>query len=71
MEQANGEIRELEETQTEKDLGVYLFNSLKPSLHCSKTASKAMSALKPLKMTFGCLTVQNFKILFSVYVRVS
>ena len=69
MKQANGEARELEETQTERDLGVYLSNTLKPSLHCSKAANKAMTALKLLRMTFGCLTVQNFKILYSVYVR--
>ena len=54
----------------EKDLGVYVTNSLKPTFNCSKAANKAMSALKLLRMTFGKLTVANFKTLYSVYIYI-
>ena len=69
MKQPNGETKQLIETEVEKDLGVHVTKTLKPTLHCSKAANKAMSALKLLKMTFGHLTTHNFKILYSVYIR--
>ena len=68
MTQASGQTTELEETQMEKDLGVYVTNA-QPTFNCSKAANKAMSALKLLRMTFGKLDVVNFKTLYSVYIR--
>ena len=59
----------LEETHKEKDLGVHVSNTLKPTLHCSKAANKAMCALRLFRMAFGSFTVSNFKILYSVYIR--
>ena len=59
----------LEETHNEKDLGVHASNTLKPTLHCSKAANKAMCALRLLRMAFGSFTGSNFKILNSVYIR--
>ena len=50
-------------------MGVYVSNTLKPSLNCLKAAKKAMSALKLIKMAFNSLTKANFKTLYSVYVR--
>ena len=69
MRHLNNESIELEETQLEKDLGVYVSNTLKPTAHCLKAARKAMSALKLLRMAFGSLTTDNFNALYSVYVR--
>ena len=69
MKTVTGQAQVLEETLVEKDLGVYITNTLKPSLNSAKSASRAMSALRVLRLTFGRLTVGNFKILFSVYVR--
>ena len=59
----------LEETVAEKDLGVHIINSLKPTYHCEKAANKAMSALKLLRIAFDRLTTKNFKILYTTYVR--
>ena len=69
MKHDKGETKELEETEVERDLGVYVTETSKPTLNCSKAANKAMSALKLLRMTFGCMTIQNFKIVYNVYVR--
>lgn len=59
----------LSKTTFEKDLGVYVTNTLKPSMHCKKAANKAMSALKLLQMAFNHLNRSNFKVLYTTYVR--
>ena len=59
----------LEETSVEKDLGVHIANSLKPTYHCEKAANKAMSALKLVRIAFDRLTKNNFKMLYTTYVR--
>ena len=69
MKRPNGETKALEETHVEKDLGVQMSNTLKPTLQCTKAANKAMSALKLLRMTFGHFTRSNFKVLYATYVR--
>ena len=59
----------LQKMVEEKDLGVTLTNSLKPTVHCEKAARKAMSALRLLRTSFSRFTQDNFKILFTTYVR--
>ena len=65
----NGEPYQLECTESEKDLGVHVSKSLKPTLHCHKAANRAMSALKLLRIAFGTFTMTSFKPLYTVYVR--
>ena len=69
MVDEDGVMRKIEETCLEKDLGVYISNTLKPSLHCQKAANKGMSALRLIKMAFDRIDVTNFKILYTTYVR--
>ena len=69
MKQPNQKSITLEETNMEKDLGVYVTSSLKPTVHCQKVAKKAMSSLKLLRSAFDNLNLKNFKMLFTTYVR--
>ena len=69
MKEGNGKERRLSVTSVEKDLGVYVTDNLKPTIHCQKASNKAMSALRRLKMTFDRLTIANFKILYITYIR--
>ena len=59
----------LRKTVEEKDLGIRITNSLKPTVHCEKASGKAMSALRLLRSTFSRLMQDNFRIIFSTYVR--
>ena len=59
----------LEETHQEKDLGVMVENTLKPTLHCNKAANRGMFALKQIKGTFGMLRKKNFKPIYNAFVR--
>ena len=59
----------LQTTDAERDLGVTVTSDLKPSTHCQRAANRAMMALRLLRNAFDSLTVQNFKGLFSTYVR--
>ena len=59
----------LKETMEERDLGVIVSNTLKPTVHCQKAASKAMTALKLLKIAFNYIDQRNFKTLYSAFVR--
>ena len=63
------QAKSLDKTAMEKDLGVYVTNTFKPTTHCKKAANKAMSALKLLKIAFSKLNKENFKILYTTYVR--
>ena len=47
MEALSGERENLEESCSEKDLGIHIVNSLKPTFHCKKAANKAMSSQTP------------------------
>ncbi len=60
---------ELEETETEKDLGVWISNTLKPATQCKKAANKAMEVLRGIKRSFRCIDKKGFIILFKTYVR--
>ena len=46
-----GKTVQLNLTREEKDLGVYIVDSLKPSLQCIKASSKAMSVMRPVSYT--------------------
>ena len=65
----DGDLKQLETTECESTLGVYICNTLKPTAHCCKAANKAMSALRLLKIAFGALTEFNFKLMYTVYIR--
>ena len=41
----DGDLKQLETTECEMDLGVYICNTLKPTVHCCKAAYNTMSAL--------------------------
>ena len=69
MKQTNGVNMEIEVTELEKDLGIYVSNTLMASINCARVANKAMGALRQLRISFDRLTVENFKPLFTTYVR--
>ena len=69
MNTVAGDPMVLQKTLEEKDLGVHITSSLKPTVQCQKAANKAMSALRLLRSTFSCLTQENFRILSTTYVR--
>jgi len=59
----------LEETQMEKDLGVWISKDLKWSHQCRKSASKAMAVLGMVKRSFRQIDIDSFKILYNTYIR--
>ena len=69
MTGADGHMSKLGETVLEKDLGMHISNTLKPTAHCSKAAGKANSALRLLRNSFSSLNERNFTVLFTTYVR--
>jgi len=62
-------IHTLQETDIEKDLGVYTTRLLKPSLQCTKAAEKAMSVMRMIRRNFSRIDVEDFRILYKGYVR--
>ncbi|BHF84809.1 hypothetical protein SprV_0902796100 [Sparganum proliferum] len=59
----------LQEVDSQKDLGVWITTSLKPSLHCTKTAKSAMSVLYLVKRTFSAFDEGCFAKVFRTFVR--
>jgi len=59
----------LQETDSEKDLGVYISKDLKPSLQCATAANKAMTVLRMIKRNFTRIDCEDFRILYHTYVR--
>ena len=59
----------LETVETEKDVGVLIHESLKPSLQCSKAAEKVNQVLGQLSRAVSYRDKNTFLKLFSVYVR--
>ncbi|VDL85809.1 unnamed protein product [Schistocephalus solidus] len=59
----------LQEVDAQKDLGVWISSSLKPSLHCSKVAKSAMSALYLVKRAFSAFDEDCFAKVFRTFVR--
>ena len=57
------------EVESEKDLGLWVTSSLKPSLHCDKAAAKATKILGILKRTFPVMSKELFLFLYRIYVR--
>ena len=64
-----GERRKPIESTVEKDLGVWVSADLKWKEQCSKAANKAMAVLGMIKITFGAVDVDGFRILYNCYVR--
>ena len=65
----NGLNRELKATTMERDLGVVTTSSFKATEHCYQAANKASSALRLLRIAFASLNMNNFKPLYTSYVR--
>jgi len=62
------DIVNLEETEMEKDLGVWINKDLKWSQQCRKSASKAMAVLGMIKRSFKQIDIDSFKILYNTYI---
>jgi len=56
-------------SETERDLGVLIDKTCKPSEQCSKAAKKANQKLGYLKRTFKYIDTESFKIIYNTYVR--
>ena len=59
----------MDETSEEKDLGVYVSNSLKPSAQSVKSANRAMSVLRMVKRNFPKIDREDFAVLYKTYIR--
>ncbi|BHF70839.1 hypothetical protein SprV_0401389200 [Sparganum proliferum] len=59
----------LQEEDAQKDLGVWVTASLKPSLHCSKVVKSAMSVLYLVKKSFSTFDENCFVKVFRTFVR--
>ena len=59
----------LESTRAEKDIGVMIHDSLKPSLHCTKAAAKANAVLGQISRAVLYRDSETFVRLYLVYVR--
>ena len=60
---------EIATAKEEKDLGVYLTDDCKPSLQCTKAATKAMTSLRVIRRTFRYIDKNNFRIRYKAYIR--
>ena len=61
---SQGPFRELSVVDFEKDLGLWTTSTLKPSLHCEKTAVNATKFLGLLKRTFSVFSNDLFIFLY-------
>ena len=64
-----GSTVEFTKTDFEKDLGVWVTSSLKPSLYCDKAVAAATKILGMLKRTFIKFSKELFIFLYKTYVR--
>jgi hypothetical protein len=69
MSDSSHTLHYLEETRSERDLGIQLKHNLKWDDQVKSAAAKANKALGTLQRTFKCWDQQMLKQLFSVYVR--
>jgi hypothetical protein len=60
---------ELQETEEEKDLGVWIVNSLKPEKQVASAVNKAMVVLRAIGRTFENFDIETFHITYRTYVR--
>jgi len=56
-------------TSIEKDLGVHMTDSLKPSTQCIKATAKARSVLGTVRRHFKRLDCQEFLLIYKTYIR--
>ena len=61
--------QELQTVEEEKDIGVLVTNSLKPTKHCQKAANMGQAVLKQLAKNFHYRDRYTFKKLYIQYVR--
>ena len=59
----------VDKTDFEKDLGIWITSSLKPSLHCDKTAAAATRILGMLKRMFTKFSTKSLIFLNKTYTR--
>ena len=64
-----GECVLLAETDCEKDLGVWIYGDLKPSIHCCKAVASAIKILSMIRRSFVNISKQMFTFLYKTYVR--
>ena len=69
MKLTNKEKQNLQSTEVQRDLGVYVSTELNATPHCQAAAKRASHALRQLKMAFPTLRESNFKALYTTYVR--
>ena len=62
-------ITQLETTTTEKDLGIWITNDLKPTEQCVQAARKAQSVLGMVNRHFKNIDKEDFDIIYKTYVR--
>jgi hypothetical protein len=67
--ECSGEIHYLEETRSERDLGITIKHNLKWDDQVKSASAKANKALGTLQRTFKCWDLPMLKQLFTVYVR--
>jgi len=60
---------EITRSTVEKDLGVHITDSLKPSTQCMKAASKARSVLGMVRRHFRRLDCRDFLLIYKTYIR--
>ena len=65
----DGLVHQLKTTDQEKDLGVLVENTLKPTLHCHQSANKAAAALRRIRKAFVDFDSSSFRMLYTTYVR--
>ena len=64
-----GEHVLLAEADCEKDLGVWISDDLKPSIHCCKAAASAMKVLSMISRSVVNISKEMFTFLYKTYVR--
>jgi hypothetical protein len=55
--------------EKEKDLGVIVHKSLKPSIQCAKAAAKATSVMRRIKRAFPVISIEMFGKIYGSFVR--
>jgi hypothetical protein len=68
LNECSGEIHYLEETRSERDLGITIKHNRKWDDQVKSAAAKANEALGTLQRTFKCWDLPMLKQLFAVYV---
>jgi len=65
----SGSPKILQQTEEEKDLGVFITSDLKSSTQCNKAANKAMSVLRMVNRAFRRLDNDDFLIIYKSFIR--